>query len=288
MLTTRYMDEADLLGNRIAIMSKGALHSYGSSMFLKSRLGTGYTMRLSLGQAPGAQVPAGSTASQVNQEHAQRIVNEFVLPRIPDAAIKEVKGQEVAVALPMRGAAHFGEVIGRLESADVRRAHHIDGISMSVATLEDVFLKIAEEEEHSGGSREVDETAAAAGGAAHVDVHADMTRALLEDVYRRFEATPPQVSAGAQFWGLVVKRLHNARRDRRTIVLQVILPVLCIILAMALGKLGPPSMPPLVLDAAMYGSEAQQMPTANCTFLHPYLRANLGATGCWTRCRRRT
>lgn len=35
ILTTHYMDEAEALGDRIAIMSKGQLKTCGSSLFLK-------------------------------------------------------------------------------------------------------------------------------------------------------------------------------------------------------------------------------------------------------------
>ena len=42
ILSTHYMDEADLLGDRIAIISQGRLCCCGSPLFLKARLGTGY------------------------------------------------------------------------------------------------------------------------------------------------------------------------------------------------------------------------------------------------------
>ena len=38
------MDEADILGDRIAIISQGKLRCCGSSLFLKSRFGSGYYM----------------------------------------------------------------------------------------------------------------------------------------------------------------------------------------------------------------------------------------------------
>jgi ATP-binding cassette subfamily A (ABC1) protein 3 len=41
ILTTHYMDEADELGDRIAIMSNGKLVCCGSSLFLKKRYGLG-------------------------------------------------------------------------------------------------------------------------------------------------------------------------------------------------------------------------------------------------------
>lgn len=40
------MDEADLLGDRIAIISNGQLKCCGSSLFLKSTFGDGYHLKL--------------------------------------------------------------------------------------------------------------------------------------------------------------------------------------------------------------------------------------------------
>lgn len=40
------MDEADILGDRIAIISHGKLCCVGSSLFLKNQMGTGYYLTL--------------------------------------------------------------------------------------------------------------------------------------------------------------------------------------------------------------------------------------------------
>lgn len=44
LLTTHFMDEADLLGDRIAIMAGGKLQCCGSSFFLKKKYGAGYIL----------------------------------------------------------------------------------------------------------------------------------------------------------------------------------------------------------------------------------------------------
>tara|TARA_B110000503_G_C6901536_1_gene310928 strand:+ start:259 stop:474 length:216 start_codon:yes stop_codon:yes gene_type:complete len=44
LLTTHFMDEADYLGDRIAIMGEGKLKCIGSSVFLKNKFGVGYTL----------------------------------------------------------------------------------------------------------------------------------------------------------------------------------------------------------------------------------------------------
>ena len=45
VLTTHFMDEADILADRKTIMSKGQLRCTGSSLFLKNRFGVGYHLR---------------------------------------------------------------------------------------------------------------------------------------------------------------------------------------------------------------------------------------------------
>lgn len=42
ILTTHYMDEADVLGDRIGIMAQGQMMCLGTSLFLKKRFGAGY------------------------------------------------------------------------------------------------------------------------------------------------------------------------------------------------------------------------------------------------------
>ena len=46
LLTTHFMDEADILGDRIAIMAEGNIKCCGSSLFLKNKYGVGYHMAM--------------------------------------------------------------------------------------------------------------------------------------------------------------------------------------------------------------------------------------------------
>ena len=46
LLTTHFMEEADVLGDRIAIMADGQVQCYGSSMFLKKAFGSGYRLTM--------------------------------------------------------------------------------------------------------------------------------------------------------------------------------------------------------------------------------------------------
>ena len=55
------MDEADVLGDRIAIISNGKLIAHGTSYFLKNKFGRGYY--LTLAKKP-MFVPDGKSANQ--------------------------------------------------------------------------------------------------------------------------------------------------------------------------------------------------------------------------------
>lgn len=57
VLTTHSMEEADILGDRIAIMAKGKLRCIGTSIRLKSRFGTGFTTNVSFLGSPPGQTP---------------------------------------------------------------------------------------------------------------------------------------------------------------------------------------------------------------------------------------
>ena len=45
-MSTHHMDEADILSDRIAVLSNGKIKCCGSSLFLKAKLGEGYHLHV--------------------------------------------------------------------------------------------------------------------------------------------------------------------------------------------------------------------------------------------------
>ena len=64
LLSTHHMDEADILGDRIAIISQGKLQCCGSSLFLKGHYGNGYYMTLTK-KAPEERTGTARTLKDV-------------------------------------------------------------------------------------------------------------------------------------------------------------------------------------------------------------------------------
>lgn len=133
LLTTHFMEEADVLGDRIAIMARGHVQCYGSPFFLKQRLGSGYSLHLTKG--PGWQ--------------GQEVV-QLVQGRVPGASLTQESKEEAVMLLPASCSALLPDMLEVLE--DVQQKLGVKGIGLTITTMDDVFLKIGEmtegQEEH--------------------------------------------------------------------------------------------------------------------------------------------
>lgn len=69
ILSTHFMDEADMLGDRIAIISHGQLMCCGSSMFLKKRFGNGYYLTLAVSDEKKEELSVNALKHDAMQDH---------------------------------------------------------------------------------------------------------------------------------------------------------------------------------------------------------------------------
>ena len=125
LMSTHLMDEADLLGDRIAIMAEGKLCCSGSSLFLKSRYGIGYHMTL------------------VKESHCvSSVVEALVRLFVPSAEKVTDVGMELSFVLPSSDASKFPDLFDKLEST--KAILGIASFGISITTMEEVFLKVGE------------------------------------------------------------------------------------------------------------------------------------------------
>ena len=104
VLTTHFMDEADLLGDRIAVMSAGKLNCVGSSLFLKQRYGVGYTLTL-------AKQPNFEELGKDASAHITRQITKI----IPAAAAQEESSREMYFRIPTEEASKFPKLFEYLD-----------------------------------------------------------------------------------------------------------------------------------------------------------------------------
>eukprot|EP00123_Amoebidium_parasiticum_P015512 comp23006_c0_seq1/m.36687 comp23006_c0_seq1/g.36687 ORF comp23006_c0_seq1/g.36687 comp23006_c0_seq1/m.36687 type:complete len:1736 (-) comp23006_c0_seq1:41-5248(-) len=239
LLTTHFMDEADLLGNRIAIMAEGRLRACGSSMYLKRNYGVGY--QLVMVKGPGC-----------DPNRAARLVKEHV----PDARLLNNVGTELSFQLPTASAGAFEGLFDALDRQKTELA--IPSYGVSCTTLEEVFLKVGENMDVDAVG-DVIETAAVHLHDAHSkklplgvsesmsnDADPNVSVEMLEHGLPGYVSEHDNLMApGPRLWmqrfqALFLKRLINSKRDWKVASAQLILPVIFVILAMVVAKAASP------------------------------------------------
>ncbi|KPI84759.1 ATP-binding cassette protein subfamily A member 6 putative (ABCA6) [Leptomonas seymouri] len=232
MLTTHYMDEADLLGHKIGIMSQGRLQCSGSSMFLKSRLGVGYNMIVTVDP-------------EADAENVDRLVTDHV----PSAEAATFNGVEIVYKLPMEDVELFPSLLAGLEADG--DAAGVRGYSLSATTLEEVFLQIAMDDAlKHGDSSSAEENEDVVMEENHAVWHCEML-------------TSTTSCMASQFKAMMAKRLWNSLRDRRMQCFQLVCPVACILLAMLLSLVSLSSSGSIELSSEMF-NEKVQMEVSGC------------------------
>uniref|UniRef100_A0A183J738 ATPase_AAA_core domain-containing protein n=1 Tax=Soboliphyme baturini TaxID=241478 RepID=A0A183J738_9BILA len=103
ILSTHFMDEADFLGDRIAIISDGKLQCAGSSSFLKKRFSPGFyltcvnALPVIENEAEPSPICASQKASAMKRNDN---LIRFVFEHLPQSSVTEAFGQEIRFLIP--------------------------------------------------------------------------------------------------------------------------------------------------------------------------------------------
>ncbi|XP_065191638.1 phospholipid-transporting ATPase ABCA3-like [Sycon ciliatum] len=231
LLTTHFMDEADLLGDRIAIMANGQLVCSGSSLFLKTKFGVGYHLTV---VKKNDQTESGKGA----------LVNS-VTKFVPGGRLVGDIGAEMSFVLPHDGVDSFCTLFSDLEAKSAE--YGISSFGVSVTTMEEVFHRAGEsadvtlesrlerrnsvvKRQYSQLSYEREEhDAADLPQQPQAMENMDMTSDLLQGSSLWFQ----------QFRGMFTKRFLTSIRHPTVIVLQLLFPIVLTICALLVIKLVP-------------------------------------------------
>ncbi|XP_019397888.1 PREDICTED: ATP-binding cassette sub-family A member 10-like [Crocodylus porosus] len=128
ILTTHYMEEAEAVCDRVAIMVAGELRCIGSIQYLKSKFGKGYLLEIKV-----------KDAEQVDELHAK------ILTIFPQAARQERIPSLLVYKIPMEDALPLSQAFSKLEAA--KQTLGFEEYSFSLNTLMQVFLELSREQE---------------------------------------------------------------------------------------------------------------------------------------------
>uniref|UniRef100_A0A4W4H8L4 P-type phospholipid transporter n=1 Tax=Electrophorus electricus TaxID=8005 RepID=A0A4W4H8L4_ELEEL len=288
ILSTHYMDEADLLGDRIAIISQGRLCCCGSPLFLKARLGMGYyltAVKESQSRTPnGASLCSSSVfqdnvssmsgdtgvGSEVNDSDTIGLI-ALAQYYVPGARLVEDVGGEVVVNFP-HAASQDGTLTLFLAELDRRQAElGIVSYGLSDTTLEEIFLKV--EEETGVDAKPNVTTRSLASLSQQREPSEDGTTAINPQDSLSHTESQEREPLSSDGWGvepltdwgltlqqlraLFTKRLLYALRSRRGFLAQIVLPAVFVLIALLFSLIVPPfgKYPALELQPWMYGEQ---------------------------------
>jgi len=202
LLTTHFLDEADILGDRIGIMASGNMRCLGTSLFLKNRFGLGYNL--------GIVKVQGADSQQI-----QGVVQQT----IPAAERQTDTPLETSYRLPVTATGMFPTLLRSL--AQHGPAIGVQSFGVSITTLEEVFLKIADESDDFKAEDGTSATEQAAGGLADQALSAD------------WEGSP---NFAAQAKAIALKRVWQTKRRMFVLLLNLGIPFLLLLAGGALSK----------------------------------------------------
>lgn len=124
VLTTHSMEEADVLGDRIAIMAHGQLRAIGTSMQLKTRFGNGYRVSI------------------VTEHERLQEAKNFVDSKAPTAILTDDSVGALTYQFPSHSIDAVPSFIRHLDEED---SGLIRNWGLSQTSLEEVFLRLVRE-----------------------------------------------------------------------------------------------------------------------------------------------
>ncbi|XP_070793816.1 ABC-type organic anion transporter ABCA8-like isoform X1 [Pituophis catenifer annectens] len=188
LFTTQFMDEADILSDRKAIISHGRLQCVGSSLFLKKKWGIGYHLRM-----------------HTNEFCDFERITSLVKHHIPAAKKSGQRENELSYILPLQNVDKFSDLFNDM---DHQTNLGLINYGVTMTTLEDVFLRL----EGNENIKEEDYGILHVGEAAGKD-ETEQDQLLLSDTgkvtVKGTELWRQQVCAIARMHFLNLKREHK-------------------------------------------------------------------------------
>ncbi|XP_063706472.1 ATP-binding cassette sub-family A member 17-like [Culicoides brevitarsis] len=126
LISTHSMEEADIIGDRIAVMSEGSLMCYATSDFLKQRISEGYKLTIKSNSTIEHESLLHLAKKQVSNLNMNITDNGLIELQLKDSTVKEI-------ALLLK------------ELEEVRSVLDITSLTISSPTMEDVFMKLGRE-----------------------------------------------------------------------------------------------------------------------------------------------
>ncbi|KAI4590742.1 hypothetical protein MJG53_001791 [Ovis ammon polii x Ovis aries] len=272
IMSTHHMDEADILGDRIAIISQGRLYCSGTPLFLKNCFGTGFYLTLVRKMKTIQSQGRGCEKRDDVNSGKHRDVNELtdmVRHHVPEAKLVECISQELIFLLPNKNFKQraYASLFRELEEtlADLG----LSSFGISDTPLEELLIPSSK----PGGPQQKRENInlrhSCLGPSEKARQTPQGSSSHPGEPAAHPEGQPPpeqeghsRLNSGARLvvqhvHALLVKRFQHTIRSHKDFLAQIVLPATFVFLALMLSLIIPPfgEYPALTLHPWMYGQQ---------------------------------
>ncbi|CAD5206396.1 unnamed protein product [Bursaphelenchus okinawaensis] len=265
LLSTHHMDEAQILSDRIVIVSEGKLRAAGSMNFLKGRFSVGYTLIMEL-KSTHHNRPVGNTKAELGEL--------LTKARIQDFKLMEESNALLTYRIPIQTSpTEFQRLFALL--SDRKDDLHIDKFALNGPSLQDVFLAAAPQKDihlkkASGFMEKVKQKLLYR--SRNYVVEADESKRCMEPEDHDLNHPPMGTISSTtylrfqQFTALLKKRIQITKRSPFAILFELLLPLIAFFAAEIYVVYQFPSetqrvmneQPPIPMDSALYGEEVSR------------------------------
>uniref|UniRef100_A0A4W5LU81 ATP binding cassette subfamily A member 4 n=1 Tax=Hucho hucho TaxID=62062 RepID=A0A4W5LU81_9TELE len=291
ILSTHHMDEADLLSDRVAIISQGRLHCCGSPLFLKNCFGAGFYLTLvrvidgcsckcSTCTTYKEELPQAKTPDRQMDGDLSSITG-LVHHHVPEARLIEAIGQELTYLLPNQSfqPRAYASLFRELEEtlSDIG----LSSFGVSDTSLEEVSLYSITIYQFTACFHWQTTCNNTCTGSADGETQAN--RQGHSGGSEGSEGRGSRQVKGVclvlkQLFALLIKRFHHATRSHKDFFAQIVLPASFVFISLMFTTIVPPfgEYPSLTLSPWMYGRQF--------TFFRYFGEVLLNKPGFGTRC----
>ncbi|CAG9318442.1 unnamed protein product [Blepharisma stoltei] len=205
IFTTHYMDEADVLADRIGIMSQGKLRCCGSSAFLKNRYGVGYYIKIV------KDLDSGNSFDD-------NAVIDFIRNHISESKISSNTRAEITFHLPISSVSQFNDFFASLDAS--LQKLNIKSYGVSATTLEEVFLKVARGDDTELKNLDFEDI--------------EIEENTLKSDFRLSRDRLKGSLFFKHFFALLKKRILWSKRDVKSLIFEIFIPIILVIIGLGL------------------------------------------------------
>ena len=263
VISTHHMDEAEILSDRVVIISEGKLIAHASPKYLKKKFGQGYYLTICKN--------SHALSQETEQQDAE--INKFVLDRFGTAVLIENNFSEITYSISNDAQYTKSYAQNFKEIEDFSNLLGISSVKLTDTNLEEIFLKLTEEAKltsnssiDSSGNKKVRFSLSGDDGECKKSTNrvldflnrklekhfvkttkintqlsstnsSDSLKAFSDYTKLRVESNLEAVSQ--QFYALIAKRYHRVKRNTQGLLAETVLPLSFVCLALLFSNFTP-------------------------------------------------